>query len=265
MAGTFGETCLRRISSAAENSDRKDGGPLTPPKPREVPPGIGSLNEKPLHSALKSWYAQPGDRFEVPVDGYLIDIVRADLLIEIQTKNFAAIKKKLLKLTGDHPVRLAYPIAREKWIVKLAKDGAGQLGRRKSPKRGTYEEVFVELVRFPGLLAHPNFSLDVLLIQEEEVRRFDGRRGWRRRGWVTHERRLLEVVDQRLFEAPGDMVDFLPSGLAEPFTTSELAIATGQRRWLAQRMAYCLREMGVIHQVGKRGNAILYRVASQAS
>jgi hypothetical protein len=61
------------------------------------------------------------------------------------------------------------------------------------------------------------------------------------------------------------MVDLLPSGLAEPFTTSELAIAAGQRRWLAQKMAYCLREMGIIHQVGKRGNAFLYGIASQAS
>src|SRR5262245_62323945 len=30
---------------------------------------IGLLNEKPLHAALKAWYAQPGDQFEVPLDG----------------------------------------------------------------------------------------------------------------------------------------------------------------------------------------------------
>jgi hypothetical protein len=60
--------------------------------------GIGVLNEKPLHAALKQWYAQPGDGLEVTVDGFVIDIVRGHQLIEIQTGHFAAIKKKLSTL-----------------------------------------------------------------------------------------------------------------------------------------------------------------------
>jgi hypothetical protein len=63
---------------------------------------IGLLNEKPLHASLKQWYAQPGDRFEVAVDGFVIDIVRDDLLIEIQTRNFASINSKLCKLTQSY-------------------------------------------------------------------------------------------------------------------------------------------------------------------
>ena len=223
---------------------------------------IGTLNEKPLHAALKEWYAQPDDRFEVSVDGFVVDIVRGDLLVEVQTGSFSGIKHKLAVLAARHPVRLVYPVAREKWIVKLAGDGHSQLGRRKSPKRGAVEHVFKELVSFPQLLSAPNFSLDVLLIQEEEVRRYDGKRGWRRGGWVTHERRLLEVVGHRLFETPADMRALLPTALAEPFTTAELAAAIVKPRWLAQKMAYCLREMGAIAPVGKRGNAILYARAA---
>jgi hypothetical protein len=30
-------------------------------------------------------------------------------------------------------------------------------------------------------------------------------------------------------------------------------------RWIAQRIAYCLREMGSVEVVGKQGNAIVYR------
>ncbi len=221
-------------------------------------PQIGTLNEKPLHAALKEWYAQPGDRLESPVDGFVIDIVRGDLLVEIQTANFSAIKRKLNTLVSRHPLRLVYPIAREKWIIKLAKDGSDRSTRRKSPKRGAFEHVFAELVRFPNLISNPNFSLEVLLIQEDEVRHYDGKRGWRRRGWVTHERRLLQVVERRLFETPADVGNLVPAGLDKPFTTSDLASAIGQRRWLAQKMAYCLREMGVLSPVGKQGNAILY-------
>ena len=57
---------------------------------------ISTLNEKSLHAALKEWYARRGDRLEVSVDGFLVDIVRPrrgkrarDLLVEIQTGNFA--------------------------------------------------------------------------------------------------------------------------------------------------------------------------------
>jgi len=216
------------------------------------------LNEKPLHAALKRQYAQPNDRFEVSVDGFLVDIVRDDLLVEIQTRSFAAVKQKLTSLVAHHPVRLVYPIAQEKWILKLAKDGQSHLSRRKSPKRGTLEDVFEELVSLPQLLSHPNFSVEVVFIHEEEIRRYDRTRSWRRRGWVTHERRLLQIVAQRLLETPGDLCTLIPFSLAEPFTTHDLAIAMKKPRRLAQKMVYCLRRMGSITPVGKRGNTILY-------
>ena len=220
--------------------------------------GISTLNEKPLHEALKQWYAKSGDQLEVPVDSSIVDIVRGDLLIEVQTRNFAAIRRKLEKLVIHHPVRLVYPIPNEKWIIRLAEDGLSQLSRRKSPKHGTFEQVFDEPVYLPKLLTNSNFSIELLLIQEEEVRRYDGIRGWRRRGWVTQERRLLKVVDRRLLQTPVDMSIFIPSTLENPFTTSDLATISGRPRRLAQKMVYCLRLMGCITPVEKRGNSILY-------
>jgi len=225
-----------------------------------VSPGIGALNENPLHAALKAWYARPGDQVEVPVDGFVIDVVQDDLLVEIQTGNFSAIKPKLKQLTETHPLRLVYPVAHEKWLLKRARDGSQQTTRRKSPKRGRVTDVFWELVSFPRLLLRPNFSLEVVLIQEEEVRRYTGRRRWRRRGWVTEERRLLKVVERHRFENIADMAALLPEDLAVPFTTADLAKALDIRRKLAQKMAYCLRKMDVIRQTGKRGRAYLYTV-----
>jgi hypothetical protein len=230
-----------------------------PMAPQQVAHQIGTLNEGPLHAALKAWYAQPGDRPEVVVDGYVVDLVRDELLIEIQTASFASIKAKLTDLVARHLLRLVYPVAREKWIVKLGDDLATEVSRRKSPKRGVVEEVFAELVSFPHLLTRPNFSLEVLHIQEEEVQRYEPGRAWRRRGWLTHERRLLAVVDHRSFDSPTAMSELLPPDLPEQFTTADLAEALSQGRRLAQKMAYCLREMGALDVVGKQGNAWLYR------
>ena len=219
---------------------------------------IGELNEQPLHAALKAWYARPGDQVEVSVDGYVIDLVQGNLLIEIQTGNFSNIKRKLNELVLRYPVRLIYPVAAEKWILKLPRQASAQPQRRKSPKRGRVETVFNELVSFPQLLPEDNFSLEVVLIQEEEVRRYAGEKRRRRAGWLTVERRLLGVVTQHVFENPADLSALLPAELPDEFTTLDLAQALGGPRGLAQKMAYCLREMGEIIQVGKRGRAFLY-------
>lgn len=222
-------------------------------------PGIGLLNEKPLHASLKEWYALPGDRFEVPVDGFVIDIVRDDLLIEIQTGNFASIKAKLTNLVRSHRVRLIYPIVQEKWIVRSATRGGNEVIRRKSPKQGRIEDLFWELVSIPHLLLNPNFSFEVLMIRGEEVRRYSDVKRRVRRGWLLEGRRLLDVLDQRSFAQSRDWLHFLPDGL-ESFTTSDLAERMNTGRELAQKIAYCLREARMIELIGKRGRANLYRL-----
>jgi hypothetical protein len=224
--------------------------------PEKSSSGIGTLNEKPLHEALKKWYARPGDKFEVPVEGSVVDIVRRKLLIEIQTKNFSAIRRKLEKLLKNHKVHLVYPIAREKWIIKEPENGKAT--RRRSPKRGTYEDVFNELIRISYLLKNPNFSLELLLVEEEEVRRYDGFRGWRRGFWVTEERRLLKVQGSKVLKSPKDYRAFMPKKLAKPFSTADFAKAAGQRIALVRKTVYCLKAMGCIQPVGKKGNSILY-------
>lgn len=231
---------------------------------QEETTGIGLLNEKPLHAALKEWVAAQcaanSAAFEVHVDGYVIDVVDGDQLLEIQTGSCAPLKAKLRALVADHPTRLIIPIAREKWLVKLPKEAGGKRQRRKSPKRGRVEELFRELVSFPDLLCHDNFSLEVLLIQEEEVRRFDPSRRWRRRKWLTEERRLLAVLDRQRFTSPQELMTLITRPLPPQFTTADLAAAMDVPRYLAQKAAFCLRHMNAITQIGKQGNAYLYTI-----
>lgn len=226
---------------------------------------IGTLNEAPLHADLKRWYARDGDRLEQRVDGFVIDIVRDapdndsdPLLIEIQTRRLTAIRRKLERLLADHPVRVVTPIAAEKWLVKLPRRANAAPERRKSPKRGTLFDAFREWVSIAPLIGHPNLSLEVLLVHEEEIRRFDGRRGWRHRGWITEERRLLRVVDRRRVDTLASLQALLPDDLAEPFSTADLAKALSAPRWLAQKAAYVMRECGAIEISGKDRNALLY-------
>jgi hypothetical protein len=152
---------------------------------------------------------------------------------------------------------LVYPVAQEKYLVRQAKNGK-TLSRRKSPKRGQVVTLFEELVSLPDLPAHPRFSLEVVLTREEEISR-EGRGGsWRWRGWKIVDRRLLDVVSHVEFKSPRDYAAFLPAALPEVFTCRDLAEQGGYPLYLAQKMAYCLRGMGVLEAAGKRRNAALY-------
>ena len=98
------------------------------------------------------------------------------------------------------------------------------------------------------------------MIREDEVRRYDASLNWRRRGWGTEERRLIEVIDRKLFNGLSDWQELLPD-MGESFTTKDLSRAAGIKMQLAQKMAYCLRKAGLIDLVGKSGRAYLYRLA----
>ena len=225
--------------------------------------GIGTLSERSLHASLKDWLAEPGDEIEKIVGGYHIDIVRGPLLIEIQTQNFSAIKSKLSTLLEEQQVKLVHPIAQAKWIQRIDKRGR-KVSRRKSPRRGRIEHLFQELVRIPKLASHPNFSLKVLFIHEEEIWRDDGKGSWRRGKWSISDRRLLKVVDSKDLETTEDYLDLLPDGLAQEFSNRQLSKALGISSHLAGKMSYSLRKMGALETVGKKGNAHLFSRARKA-
>jgi hypothetical protein len=222
---------------------------------------IGTLKEKSLHAAIKTWCGRPGDKFETEVDGFVIDIVRGDKLLEIQTGNFANMKRKLTALLENHVVHLIYPVPKEKWIVRQSASGQ-PLKRRRSPKRGQVIDVFDELIHIPGLLGHPNLTVEVLLTRQEEVLRDDGKGSWRRKFWSLHDYHLLEVLQSVTFRSLADFIQLLPPALPPEFTNRELATALNCRLRLAQKITYTLRIAGGLQPAGKRGRALLFKISS---
>ena len=68
------------------------------------------------------------------------------------------------------------------------------------------------------------------------------------------------------FRTAADLCRLLPPKLPKQFHTGHIAAGLGVQRWIAQRMAYCLRETGAIKTVGKERGAWLYkRTAERAA
>jgi hypothetical protein len=218
------------------------------------------VTEQSLHNQLKDRYAGAGGAVEAEVDGYVVDVVVGGTLVEIQTGNFGAIRQKLHDLLRGHRVRLVHPVPLNKWIVRLD-SGGGQASKRRSPKRGRVEEVFYELVHTPELIGHPGLEFEVVLVDAEEVWVDDGRGSWRRRRWSIADRRLLAVVESRVFNESGDYLALVPEALRPGFTAADLARESKLRRGLAQKMVYSLRKAGLLEPAGRRGRSNLYRAA----
>ena len=231
------------------------------PAPDETQPHIGTLNEGSLHAALKQHYSQPGDELEVPMEGFVIDIVRSagqsdELLIEIQTGAFGAMGNKMDRLLAERTMLLVYPIAVE---TILHKPGARP---RRSPKRGSIYSLFDELVSIPTLLDHPNLELEVVLVRVAKKQVFDPKARRGRGGFRTIDRSLEEILETHRFDSLKDLLQLLPSGLPEVFTTADLAGSKKMTRDAAQRLAYCFKAAGLITQVDRTKAGIHYRITA---
>jgi hypothetical protein len=220
-------------------------------------PNIGVLREGALHADVKALLAEPGDRFEVPVGPFVIDLVRADgELVEVQTGGFGPLGKKLDALLDEHRIRIVHPVAAERRIVRVDEHGE-VLGARRSPKRATAVAVFDKLVAFPSLLSHPNLTIEVMLLREDHVRhpRPTTARGRTR---DPGERRLVGLLDRVVLRTREDILAALPALPLEPFSTRELAAVLRCSTVVAQRTLYCLRTIGIVEPAGKRGRAPLH-------
>jgi ribosomal protein S25 len=215
------------------------------------------MPERGLHAELKEWLREPGDLVEGTVWGYRADIIRGDLLIEIQTGNFPQIRAKLVKLLKGYRVRLVHPIPEKCWVIR---DVDGRRQRRVSPRVGRVEEVFNELVYCPNLPLDPKFSLEVLMVHAEETQAVRWK-GKKRTRYKVTERHLVKVVDSEVFDRPADYLRLIPD-MHGAFTARQLSKAIKLRITLARRMVYCLAKMGVIEEVGSVARAKLYRVKS---
>jgi hypothetical protein len=218
--------------------------------------------ESSLHRQLKELYADRGSQLEARLDQYRIDVICDGELIEIQHGSLAAIRDKVRRLLESHPVLVVKPIIVRKQLIRQDARGGSVISRRQSPKRGTILDLFHELVHFTRVFPHENLALEVPLIDVEELR-FPGHGRRRRRRDNDHQ-----VEDQRLthlhrihrFRTATDLKRLLPDALPMTFHTGQLAESLGIARWVAQRVAYCLRQTGAATEVGKEGNSRLYRL-----
>jgi hypothetical protein len=131
--------------------------------------------------------------------------------------------------------------------------------------KGTILDLFDELIYFTSVFPHPNLTLIAPMVQIEEIRYpGQGRRRRRRKGnFVTEDRRILEFEEACFFRTVQDLHALMPRRLPKEFDTKQLAEGLDVDRHTARKIAYVMRKTGAAIETGKRGNAILCRLANK--
>lgn len=220
--------------------------------------------ETTLHRQLKEFYCGDAQAREVWVRDYRIDAVVDGELIEIQLASFAALRKKVPALLCEHPVVVVKPLAAHKTIFRRDRKNGPVGNRRVSPRHETVLDLFQELVHFVDVFPHPRLRLEVLLTEQEEDRIRRVRRRRRGKDYRVEDRRLIGIHSRHVLRTADDLAALLPEELPDQFTTADIARLAGIPRWLAQKMAYCLRQISAITHCGKRKNALLYTRSPQS-
>ena len=235
--------------------------------------GIGTLNEKHLHAILKDYMTEGDARQEVRLDDHIItarypikddkvikrdaDRYVADILtdageiIEIQTGSFYPLAKKIdfyLRMT-DCRVTVVHPIAATKWLRYLD-DKTGEISsRRRSPKKGTVRSIAHELYWLAPFLAEPRFSLQLELLEVEEIRRTGKRKYRGRERSEKFDCIPLALLDEVVLAAPEDYTaHFLPdeATLPAPFSAADFSRATGIRGKAVYGVLGILTDLGFL-------------------
>lgn len=222
--------------------------------------GIGTLSEKTVHAVLKNYYAPDTDMHEIPIENFVADIYTGSEIIEIQTRSFDRMRKKLDAFLPLYPVTIVYPIPHIKWLSWIDEETGEASPKRKSPKTGKVYHAFKELYRIRPYLSHPNLRLRFALIDMEEYRLLNGWSRDKKKGSERFDRIPVKFVEEVCMERKEDYMQLIPYELPEPFTAKEFAKYAKIDAGLARTVLLLLTDLAIVSRVGKSGNSYLYEV-----
>lgn len=221
--------------------------------------GIGTLKEKTIHAVLKNYYAPHLTDQEQRIEGFVADIFKEGNIIEIQSRNFNTMRKKLETFLPLYDVTIVYPIAATKWLCWIDEETGEITSKRKSPKKGSIYNIIPELYRIKSFLGHSNLHFILTFMDIEEYRLLNGWNHTKKKGSTRHDGIPKKLIKEVSLQTSQDFMIFLPETLPENFTTKDLQKEAKISISYATTCLHLLHHIGIIERIGKQGRAYLYR------
>lgn len=220
--------------------------------------GVGTLQEKTIHAVLKNFYEPDCSKQEQKLAGFVADIFTGQEIVEIQTRGFYKLRRKLEAFLPLYPVTIVYPVPYRKYL-RWVNEETGEVSKpRKSPKPGSAFSIFPELYRIKMFLPNNNLRFHIVLLEVEEYRLLNGWSKDKKKGSSRNDGIPTELCGIITLETLSDFSALLPTDLPNEFTSTDLKQALHCNKSLAGVTLNILSHIGVIHKTGKQGNSIVY-------
>lgn len=217
---------------------------------------INTYNETHLHRTLKNLYSSETAVQEAPLEGFICDIYDKGQIIEIQTARLSSLKRKLEKLLPLYPVQIVYPIVENAFILTLNEDGSKR-SCRKSPKHGTFYQIFREISALVSHLDSPKLSIQILYIDCEVVKIDDKQGRSRYKRPRIFDKKLLKIRRQETIYGIGGFTEPVLKKLPTMFISADMR-KLGTGRYTSYIISF-LKKTGKIAFFTKAGRYHVYK------
>lgn len=219
---------------------------------------IGTLSEKTVHAVIKNYYEPNEEKQEIPIEGMYADIFTGKEIIEIQTRNFDQVRKKLDRFLSHYPVTVVLPIPDTKWLIWIDEETGELSPPRKSPKKGNEYAAFRELYKIKSYLKKEGLTIVLLFLDMEEYRLLNGWSRDKKKGSSRYDRIPLRITKEIRLSSPIDYQNLLPDTLCREFTSTEFAKEVKITVKQANLVLNVLFYLDVVKRTGKKGRSFVY-------
>ncbi len=218
--------------------------------------GIGTLSEKTVHAVLKEYYGGGEENKEIPLGGFVADVVSEDGVIEIQTRALYRLDRKLEALLPLCRVTVVYPIEARKYLLDIDPDSGELISKRLSPKRLKIWHGIAELYGIRKFLGNENLTVrfPVLTVEETRIRAAE-----KKRRADKIDKLPADMTEEVVIRRKEDIAALLPEELPDGFTSAEFAKLCRINADTAGKCIRVLSVMGIITEYGKQGRCKLWK------
>ena len=227
--------------------------------------GIGTLGEKKLHKILKYYFEPDKNYHEIKVGGYVADIRRENLIIEIHCGSFASIRDKInyyLENCRDDKIIFVHPVLAVRHMCWIDKQTGESSRISSSPKFTGIYKFYEQIYYIKDYIGNEKFNLKLLLLEILEYKFLDGWGKFKKNNATKIDKIPMAIVGEENFNLKKDYLKFIPSKLIDKggFTAKELSGESEVKGRPVYSFINAMRKTGIIAETGKKGRSIYYTV-----
>ncbi len=224
--------------------------------------GIGTLQEKRLHSVVKHFLCEDESFHEVGVQGsrYVSDVRIGNEVYEVQTGAFHPMAKKIAYYleNTDYTVHIVHPVPWVRWLSWIDESVPEVSPRKRVARTEKTVDLLAQLYCLLPFLNNPRLHFQLLYVEVYDFRLKAGGKEGRKKS-MRYERIPLSLLGQRHFHGREDFRLLIPEGLPQHFTVGDFSKLSGLRGRDAYSAVRVLAAMELVQQGENIGRSMGWR------